>query len=1041
MSLTPMRRIFPNVLSCGVLLLALASYGFSQPRLGAIKGTVTDQLDSLVVNATIVVKDAQGKERTATTNSSGNYEFRSLPPGNYDLKVSAVGFTVREEKKIVVNPGSPTTQDVQLSIETVEQTVTVDNKGISTDSDRNGDATVLRARELEALPNDPDALLATLQAMAGPTQGDSTPSVTVDGFSNGKVPPKEAIREVRINQNPYAAENEYPGWGGIEIYTQPGSDKFHGGLNFNFNDESLNSRNPYAPRRAPYQMRALNGNLTGPIKPKRASFSFYFGRYASEGNSVINATILDPVSLKPASFNQTLVTPQVSNYFSVRGDLKVNKKHTLVANFDYGWFTQNLQGVGGFSLPSRAYGGNSNNSSLQVTETAIINEKMINETRLQIRHDFSQQRASTNLPALNVADSFFGGGAQIGWASNQTDRMELQNFTSWSKGKHFVKVGGRMRNVRIASVAPSNFGGTYTFFGGTGPSLDANDQVIPGGATIAISSLERYRRTLVFQRQNLTAAQIRNLGGGATQFSIAGGNPRADVNQTDFNLYVQDDWKLRPNLTISPGLRYENQNNISSNLNVAPRIGFAWSLPAPSKKITPPATDSKNPTTAANPATTATPATAANPTTVAAAKPATQPKPAGPPKTVIRGGIGIFYNRISENFILNARRFDGLNQKQFVVSDPTVLDLFPLVPQIAQLDAFAQPQTRRLLGPNLDPNLSLRTSVSVERLLPYKVRLSINYSHAQTLRTIRTVNINAPLAGTYNPLVPTSGVRPLGNAAGNILEYLSSGKSISDSINVGLNGTFHKVNFWMNYSLGKNRISNNGTSGSSFDPYDFSREWARAPYDTRHRFFGGAYYQTRSGFSINTFMVANTGTPFNITTGHDTNGDTFFTERPAFATDPNKPGVIVTPLGALDPNPVAGQRIIPKNFGQGPFFYTASLGIGKTFKFGKAIQPKTPPPGAGGGSVVTTTGTQTPPATSAQKAPAKPQIERPYALTFSIYANNVLNKANRGNPIGNMASPYFLKSNGTGGQFFFSDGGGGGNGGNRQITLRVRLSF
>ena len=247
MSLTPMRRIFPTLTACGLIVIAFTPLCFSQQRPGAIKGTITDQLDSLVINATIVIKDAQGKERTVVTDSLGSYEFRSLPPGNYDLKASAVGFTLREEKKVVVKPGAATTLDLQLSIEALEQSVTVDNKALSTDSDRNGDAMVLRGRELEALPNDPEALASALQAMAGPTQGENAPQITVDGFSNGKVPPKEAIREVRINQNPYSAENEYPGWGGIEIFTQPGSDKFHGGASFNFNDESLNSRNPFAP--------------------------------------------------------------------------------------------------------------------------------------------------------------------------------------------------------------------------------------------------------------------------------------------------------------------------------------------------------------------------------------------------------------------------------------------------------------------------------------------------------------------------------------------------------------------------------------------------------------------------------------------------------------------------------------------------------------------------------------------------------------------------------------------------------------------------
>lgn len=1008
MSLTPMHRIFPTLTACGLLLIALATNGFPQQSPGAIKGTVTDQLDSLVVSATVVARDASGKERTATTNSSGNYEFRALPPGNYDLRVSAVGFTVREEPKITVKPGVTTTLDVQLSIEALSQQVTVDNKGISTDSDRNGDAVVLRGSDLEALPNDPEALTATLQAMAGPA-GENAPQITVDGFSNGRVPPKEAIREVRINQNPYSAENEYPGWGGIEIYTQPGSEKFHGGLNFNFNDESLNSRNPYAPRRAPYQQRALNGNLTGPIKPKRASFAFYFGHYASENNSIINATVLEPITLKPTLFNQTLVTPQTSNYFSLRGDLKINKKHTLVANFDYGWFEQNLSGVGGFALPARAYSSKSHNYTLQVTETAMINEKTINETRLQISHNISLQRAVTAQAALNVSESFFGGGAQIGQASNQQDRVELQNFTSWSTGNHFIKIGGRVRNVRVASIAPSNFGGTYTFTGGIGPSLDANDQIIPG-VPIEISSLERYRRTLVFQRQNLTAAQIRVLGGGATQFSIAGGNPEADVNQTDASFYAQDDWKVRPNFTVSPGLRYENQNNIGSNWNFAPRIGFAWS-PAPKvKKTTPPVTDTKDP-----------------------AKPATPPKPAGPsqPLTVIRGGIGIFYNRVSEDTILQARRFNGLNQQQFVVADNAVLDLFPVVPPIGLLDAFALPQTRRLLSPYLDPTSSLRASITVERQLPRKLRLSLSYSHVENLRIMRTVNINAPLGGTYNPLVPASGVRPLGNPAGNILESQSNGRSISDSLNVALNGTLHKVSFWTQYSLNKARSGNSGTSGAAFDAYDFSHEWGRATYDVRHRFYGGANYQTKSGFSVNTFIVASSGAPFNITTGHDTNGDTFFTERPAFATDPNKVGVIVTPFGALDPNPLPGQTIIPKNLGRGPSFFSVNFGLGKTYKFGRAIQPKTPPM-AGSGNVVTAAGSQ--------KPPAKPEIQRPYALSFSLYVSNALNHTNQGTPIGNMASPYFLRSNGTSRTFVFGPDGGG-SGGNRQITLRLRLSF
>src|SRR5262249_36384575 len=152
--------------------------------------------------------------------------------------------------------------------------------------------------------------------------------------------------------------------------------------------------------------------------------------------------------------------------------------------------------------------------------------------------------------------------------------------------------------------------------------------------------------------------------------------------------------------------------------------------------------------------------------------------------------------------------------------------------------------------------------------------------------------------------------------------------------------------------------------------------------------------------NVNMFMIANSGFPFNITTGRDTNGDTFFSERPTFATDLNEPGVIVTPLGAFDPTPVPGQTIIPRNFGRGPGFVSVNMSLGKSFKFDKAPPPKAPPPGAH----------NTTDPTKDQNPPENPPVQRPYALTFSVNATNILNRTNKGNPVGNMSSPFFLKS-------------------------------
>ncbi len=877
-----------RVLFGAVLYCSVASFALGQQVTGALKGTVTDQLDSLVVGAKVTLRNARGVRTTANTNSAGVYEFRRLEPGTYELRIDSPGFSVFEDKAVEIRAHELKTLNAQLEVALEDQQVTVDDRNISTDSDNNANAIVLRGKELEALPNDPTALAAALQAMAGPTDPESGGSaqIKVDGFSNGQIPPKEAIREVRINNNPFSAENEFPGWSGIEIFTQPGADKWHGAVAFDFNDESLNSRNPFTSRRAPYQQRGYSFNLSGPVVPKRASFSLYFSRYLSDANSVVNATILDPVTLKPLVINESFATPDVNHYGNARFDFKVNKIHTLVGRFSYNQSIQDLQGVGGFNLPSRAYKGRRSNFIVQLTETALINEKTVNETRFQWSRNRFNQTSVSNDFALSVLDSFNSGGAQVGSSSNAQDRFELQNFTSWTSGNHFLKIGGRLRHVKIDSISPGNFGGSYTFAGGFGPRLDANDQVVIGAGgqpeIIELSSLERYRRTLAFARAGLAPAAIRLLGGGATQFSIAGGNPEAEVKQTDASFYFQDEWKVRPNFTLSPGLRYENQNNISSNYNFAPRIAFAWSPVFGHKKVAPSAAPKATPAPTSG--------TTATSTAAAAPAPAPAPAPAGPPKTVFRGGLGYFYNRASEDLSLQVRRFNGTNQQQFLVTNPAVLDLFPVVPAIDALDAFAQPQVRRVISDDFATWRSLRFMFTVERSLPANVKLSLTYMHARTGRTQRIVNINAPLGGTFIPGIPNSGVRPLGNDAGNVLEYQSTGRNVSNTLSVNINGNVKKIQFWGGYNLNKSRSTDSGQSGSPFDAYDFSHEFARGPFNSLSFMYGGGSYTAPGEINLNMFMIANSGYPFNITTGRDTNGDTFFSERPAFATDLSEAG-------------------------------------------------------------------------------------------------------------------------------------------------------
>src|SRR5262249_40023179 len=237
---------------------------------------------------------------------------------------------------------------------------------------------------------------------------------------------------------------------------------------------------------------------------------------------------------------------------------------------------------------------------------------------------------------------------------------------------------------------------------------------------IPITSLERYRRTLLFQGN----PDMRLLGGGVTQFSIAGGSPEASVRQIDWGAFIQDEWRVRPNLTFTAGLRYERQSNVSSNYNFAPRLFFAWAPGGTSVGGGPGA-----------------------------------PASSSSPKMVIRGGMGVFYDRLGERATLLANRFNGSNQLDFRVFDPAVLDQSTFafngdasnVPTVASLAAFASPQIVRRIAPDFQAPTFVMTAVNIERQLPAKFTLFAVAFNYRGKHLLRVRNINAPLPGTYDP--------------------------------------------------------------------------------------------------------------------------------------------------------------------------------------------------------------------------------------------------------------------------------------------------
>jgi hypothetical protein len=516
----------------------------------------------------------------------------------------------------------------------------------------------------------------------------------------------------------------------------------------------------------------------------------------------------------------------------------------------------------------------------------------------------------------------------------------------------------------------------------------------------------------------LSGAEVRALGGGATQFQIAGGNPEATVRQMDFGAFAQDDWRVRPNLTLSFGLRYEGQTNIGSDLNFAPRFTFAWAPGASS-------TGGRGQQTQ--------------------------------PKTIIRGGFGVFYDRVGESLTLQAARFNGTNQQQFLVTDTGILDLarFSLdgvtnVPSAETLSGFAQPQTTRLVAEDLQAPYTMQTALAFERQLPRNMTFSATYIGSRTLHVLRSRNINAPLPGTFTPGVPGSGVRPFAGL-GNIYQYESSGRINQQQLILVFNSRLSSnLTLFANYSLGKAEGDSDGANSFPANQYDLTGEFGRSSFDVRHSFRFGGTINAPWGLRFSPFVIASSGRPFNITTGQDTNGDSLFTERPAFATDLSKPGVVVTPYGAFDPNPAPGQELIPRNFGQGPAFFVVNLGVSKTIGFGSRGERAAQSQGGGGrgggggggarggggggrgGGAVFGGGGGFGGGAGAG--------ESRYSLTFSLNAQNLFNNTNEGAPVGNLSSSLFGQSLSGGGGFGFGPGGGG-SAGNRRINAQVRFSF
>ena len=204
------------------------------------------------------------------------------------------------------------------------------------------------------------------------------------------------------------------------------------------------------------------GNIGGPIN-KKASFFFNVQRRNIDEIAVVNATVLDLQTFLQTPYKQSVPNPHTRTNIGPRIDYQVSTNNTLTARYQFYRDTQQNAGVGGLVLPEAGYDTTSTEHTVQISDTQILGTKAVNETRFQYLRDNSGQTPLSTALGINVLGEFTGGGSSSGTQTDHQDHYELQNYTSVSPGKHFVKFGGRLRAIHEANMSSAGFNGTYTF--------------------------------------------------------------------------------------------------------------------------------------------------------------------------------------------------------------------------------------------------------------------------------------------------------------------------------------------------------------------------------------------------------------------------------------------------------------------------------------------------------------------------------------------------------------------------------------------------
>jgi carboxypeptidase family protein/TonB-dependent receptor-like protein len=774
----PRALIQPLLLSTLVAAILVAQ----TPSGVVVTGTVLDPHQAGVLGAKVTLKVADGAEVQSTSaDSLGAFRFADVPPGNYDVQIEQQGFKP-SVSRVRVGTQALRPLRVVLALADVQQQVTVSAEltQVSTNTADNLDTVSMDRTALDNLPIfDQDFIGTMSRFLDASSVGTNGVTLIVDGVESSRAGVSaSAIQEVKLNQDPYSAEFSRPGRGRIEIITKPGSAAFHGTFNFLFRDYLLNARDPFALIRPPEQRRIFEGNLTGPLgRSKKTSFLISANREEEDSQAVI-------VAQGPSGeIRETAPAPQRNTELAGSMNHQIGENHLISIRGVYTDRTIQNQGVGDFTLPEAGTNFEDREDIIFFNHSGLFTKKLLNQFRLLVAREHMPTTSINPGPKIVVLGAFTGGGAQ-GDRLQTENHVILNEILVWSGAKHTIRTGLNVSDVSRRGLDDNtNTLGTYTF-----------------------STLQDYQQSHPF-------SLLRQSGNGHVVFveKVLGG-------------FVQDEFRLLPNLQISMGLRYDWQNYFHDDNNFSPRVSFAY---APGK-----------------------------------AK-----------KTVIRAGSGFFYDRSGSGVIFDLLRYDGIHLHQFLITDP----LFP--------DPFAVGPTNVVrLEPGVRIPYTLQYSASVERQLGKATTLTVNYTGIRGVHLFRSRDINAPPPPFYltRPDANLSVLRQIESAGD--LESHSLEIGLRGNVTRYFTGMLQYTLGRAYNNVGGTPAGVNRQFGINVFPannYDLSGEWARADFDQRQRFSLLGTVTPGKYFKLGVALSLYSGQPYNETTGRDDNHDGLANDRPA----------------------------------------------------------------------------------------------------------------------------------------------------------------